>query len=58
MPRGKGRDVLLELEAVVHRDQGIVAVAHEAQEVPVLDARPATTDNGVDVVAVQIPSEV
>ena len=55
---GKGRDVLMELKAVVHRDQGIVVAAHEVREVPVLDARPTTTDNGPDVVAGQIQSQV
>jgi len=55
---GKGGDVLLELKAGVHRDQGIVVAAHESQKVAVLDARPPTANDGLDVVAVELSSEV
>ena len=55
---GEGRKGLLELQVAVHRDQHVVGAAHEAQEVAVLDARPATADDGLDVVAVKLPSEV
>ena len=55
---GKGGDVLLELEVGVHRDQGIVVATHEAQEVAVLDARPPEADDGLDIVAVELSSEV
>ena len=55
---GKDGDVLLELKAAVHGDKGIVVVAHEAQEVAVLDACPATADDCLDVVALKLSGEV
>lgn len=42
------RDMLLELDASVHRNKGVVFTAHALQELTVTDAGPATTDDGVD----------
>jgi len=42
------RDALLELDAAVHRDEGIILAVHSAQQLAVLDPAPAATGNGVD----------
>ena len=41
------RDALLELDAAVHRDEGIILAVHSAQQLAVLDPAPAATGNGV-----------
>jgi hypothetical protein len=41
------RDALLELDAAVHRDEGIELAAHSAEQLAVLDPGPAATGNGV-----------
>src|ERR1700730_1038961 len=41
------RDALLELDAAVHRDEGIILAVHAAQRLAVLDPGPAATANGV-----------
>ena len=50
--------VLLELDSPVHRDQGVVLPLHPPQKLAVRDARPATTDDRVDAVALQGWGEV
>jgi hypothetical protein len=54
----KGGDVLLEFQAAVHRQQHVVLAAHVLQQVAILDASPATANNRVYLVAVQISTEV
>ena len=46
-------EVLLELDAPVHRDQRVVFAMHTPQKLTVRDARPAAADHGVDTVALE-----
>lgn len=46
------RDVLLELNTAVHRDEDVVVPAHALQKRGILDSCPATADDRFDVVAV------
>jgi hypothetical protein len=50
--------ILLKLQALVHRDQRVVLPPHTPQKFAVRDARPATADHGVDTVALQGCGEV
>lgn len=50
--------VLLELDAPVHRDQGVVLATHTPQKLSVRDAHPATADHGIDTVALERCGEV
>jgi len=45
------RDVLLELDALVHGEQSIVLTTHALKKVAVLDASPTTPDDGSGAVA-------
>ncbi len=51
-------EVLLELYATVHRDQGIVLVPHTSEKLTVRDSRPATADDRVNCVAFEGHDEV
>jgi hypothetical protein len=51
-------EVLLELDALVHCDQGRVFASHTPQKLTVRDARPATADHGVDIMALEGYGEV
>ena len=51
-------EILLELQAAVHRDQRIVPSAHALQEVAVLHARPSTANDGIHLVAEERRSEI
>jgi len=57
-PKRGPRDWLLELDAAVHRDQDIVIAAHPAQEIAILDAGPAASDHGINVVAGKLQGEI
>ena len=57
-PEGKDGHVLLELEVAVHGHKGIVVAGHEAQEVAILDARPSTADDRLDVMTVKQSGEI
>jgi hypothetical protein len=50
--------VLLELDAPVHRDQRIVLAHHTPQKLAVRNARPATADHGIDTVPLERCGEV
>lgn len=50
--------ILLEFDAPVHRDQGVVLTLHPPEKLAVPDARPATTDHRVDAVALQRCGEI
>lgn len=50
--------VLLELDALVHRDQRVVLAPHTPQKLAVRDARPAAADHGIDTVALERCGEV
>ena len=52
------RQVLLELQATVHRDQRVVLAHHPPQKLTVRDAGPATADHGIDTVALERCGEV
>jgi hypothetical protein len=52
------RDGLLELQAAVHRAQGIVVATHAVEEIAVLDASPATADHRVNIMAAEFRGEV
>lgn len=52
------RDLLLELDTAVHRDQNIIMAAHAVQEFPVLDAGPTAADHSLDDMAVELRSEI
>ena len=45
--KGQCRDALLELDAAVHRDEGIILAVHSAQQLAVLDPAPAATGNAL-----------
>ena len=45
------RDVLLELDALVHGEQSIVFATHATKKVTILDASPATPDDSRGTVA-------
>ena len=47
------RQILLELDALVHRDQRVVLAPHPPQKLAVRVACPATTAHGVDTVALE-----
>ena len=51
-------EVLLELYAPVHRDQGIVLVPHTSEQLAVRDSRPAPADDRVNCVAFEGRGEV
>ncbi len=51
-------EIVLELDAPIHRDQRIVLTPHAPQKLAVRDARPATSDDGVDTVAFERGGEV
>jgi hypothetical protein len=57
-PEREPRDWLLELDAAVHRDQDIVVAARPAQEIAILDAGPAASDHGLNVVAGELEGEI
>lgn len=50
--------VLLELDASVHRNQRVVLAPHTPEKLAVRDARPATVDHGIDAVALEQGGEV
>jgi hypothetical protein len=52
------RDVLLELDALVHREQSIVVATHATKKITVLDAGPATPDDGRGAMAFEHCSEI
>jgi hypothetical protein len=52
------RDLLLELDTAVHRDQNIIVAPHAAQEFPVLDTGPTAVDHGLDSMEAELRSEV
>ena len=54
----KRYEIVLELQAAVHRDQRIVLSAHTLQEVAVLHARPSTANDGIHWVAEERRSEI
>jgi uncharacterized membrane protein YiaA len=45
-------------QAAVHREQHLILAAHTLQQVAILDASPATADDGVYLVALQLSTEV
>ena len=51
-------EVLLELDAPVHRDQRVVLGPHTSEKLAVRDASPATAHYGVDTVALERRGEV
>jgi hypothetical protein len=57
-PEREPFDWLLKLDAAVHRDQDIVVPAHPAQEIAILDAGPASSDHGINVVAGELEGEI
>ncbi len=57
-PERQSGEILLELDALVHRDQRVVFAAHALQEFAVRDASPATADDGIDTVALERLGEV
>src|SRR6266567_6081432 len=57
-PEREPRDWLLELDATVHCDQDIVVAAHSAQEIAILDASPAASDHGINVVTGELQGEI
>jgi len=55
---GQRRDVLLELDAPVHCEKGIVVATHATKEVAILDTGPATPSDGGDAMAFEHRGEV
>ena len=51
-------DLLLELDAAVHCDQDIVMATNAVQEIALLDASPATTNDSVDGMAAERSGEI
>jgi hypothetical protein len=52
------RNVLLELDALVHGEHRIVLATHASKKVAVFDASPATSDNGGDAMAFEHGGEI
>ena len=52
------RNVLLELDALVHGEQSIVLATHASKKVAVIDASPATSDDGSGAVAFEHGGEI
>ena len=46
-------EVLLELDAPVHRDERVVLGPHPSEKLAVRDASPATADHGIDTVVLE-----
>jgi hypothetical protein len=55
---GHGFEILLELDAPVHRDEGVVFGPHPSKKLAVRDACPATLHHRVDTVAFEVRSEI
>lgn len=55
---GQRRDVLLKLDASVHGEQDIVLATHASKKVAVLDASPATPEDGGGAVAFEHGGEI
>ena len=47
------RQVLLELDAPVHRDERIIFCLHSTEKLTVCNASPAAVDHGIDTVALE-----
>ena len=56
-PEGQRSEVLLELDATVHRDERVVLALH-APQLSVRDACPPSTDEAIDTVAVESAGEI
>src|SRR5438552_14883870 len=56
-PKGN-RNVLLELDASVHGEQSVILVTHASKKIAVIDASPATSDDGGGTVAFEHRDEV
>jgi hypothetical protein len=52
------RNILLELDALVHGEQSIVLATHALQKVTVFDASPATSDDGGGAMALEHGGEI
>ena len=52
------RNVLLELDASVHGEQSVILVTHASKKIAVIDASPATSDDGGGTVAFEHRDEV
>ena len=52
------RDLLLELDSTVHRDQNIIVAPHAAQEFTILNAGPTAPGHGLDRMAAELRSEI
>jgi len=53
-PERERGGILLELDATVHRDEDVVIAAHLMQEVAVPQTSPATADDGIYVVPLEL----
>jgi hypothetical protein len=53
-----GRQVLLELDAAVHREEDIVVALHAPQKLAVRDTGPAAADDGINRVAWERGGEI
>lgn len=51
-------DVLLELDALVHREQGVVLPAHTLKKIAVLDTRPPAMGDGCGDMAFEHRGEI
>jgi len=54
----RGGQILLELDAPVHRDQRVILAFHTPQKLAVRDARPATPGHRIHIVALERSGEV
>ena len=55
---GESGQVLLELDAPIHRDQSVVLVLHAPEKLAVRNARPTTADYSVDSMAFECYGEI
>jgi hypothetical protein len=56
--KGDCFQVLLELDATVHRDECVILAPHTSQKLAIGDARPAAANQRIDTVALQHCGEV
>ena len=55
---GHGFEILLELDAPIHRDERVVFGSHPSKKFAIGDAGPATLGHGVDTMAFECRGEI